>query len=145
MRLRSSSIVERLDDVAPDGRPVVVVGFSGGAAFAGGLALDDPQRYAGAAFLYGTLPFDAGVPTTAGRLERLPVLVVHGDVDVVIPRELLERTWSYLDGDAGSVTVARRDPGGHGLSPLAVGALDRWLTAVTDQPTPPLPDRKDSR
>ena len=53
-----------LDDVAPAGRPVVLVGFSGGAAFAGGLVLDDPARYAGAAILYGTLPFDAGVPST---------------------------------------------------------------------------------
>ena len=45
-----------LDDVASRGRPVVLVGFSGGAAFAGGLLLDDPGRYAGAAILYGTLP-----------------------------------------------------------------------------------------
>src|SRR5687767_12659610 len=51
-----------LDGVATDGRPVVLVGFSGGAAFAGGLVLDDPSRYAGAAVLYGTLPFEAGVP-----------------------------------------------------------------------------------
>lgn len=35
-----------LDDVAPAGRPVVLVGFSGGAAFAGGLLLDDPKRLA---------------------------------------------------------------------------------------------------
>jgi phospholipase/carboxylesterase len=38
-----------LDEVAPTGRPVVLVGFSGGAAFAGGLLLDDPRRFAGAA------------------------------------------------------------------------------------------------
>ena len=54
----------------PAGRPVVLVGFSGGAAFAGGLLLDDPPRYAGAAILYGTLPFDAGVPTTPGPAGR---------------------------------------------------------------------------
>ena len=33
-----------LDGVAPSGRPVVLIGFSGGAAFAGGLLLDDPGR-----------------------------------------------------------------------------------------------------
>ena len=70
-----------LDDVAPAGRPVLLVGFSGGAAFAGGLLLDDPARYAGAAILYGTLPFDAGVPTDAGRLAGVPVLVAQGDAD----------------------------------------------------------------
>ncbi|MFZ6003240.1 MAG: alpha/beta hydrolase [Actinomycetota bacterium] len=120
-----------LDATAPPGRPVVLVGFSGGAAFAGGLILNDPQRYAGTADLYGTVPFDAGVPTTPGRLAGLPVLVVHGDDDAVIPRDLLERTWTYLHGDAGSDTTGVRDPGGHGLSASAVGELNRWLTQLT--------------
>lgn len=121
-----------LDGVAPDGRPVLLVGFSGGAAFAGGLILDDPGRYTGAAILYGTLPFDAGVRTSPGRLAGLPVLVVHGDADVVIPRELLARTWTYLHDDAGSTTAGVRDPGGHGLSGAAVGELERWLRRITD-------------
>ena len=125
-----------LDQIAPPGRPVVLVGFSGGAAFAGGLILDDPSRYAGAAILYGTLPFDAGVPTGAHRLSGTAVLVVHGDADVVIPRDLLERTWTYLHDDAGATTTAFRDPGGHGLSPAAVGELRRWLEAL-----PPTPQR----
>ena len=120
-----------LDDVAPAGRPVVLVGFSGGAAFAGGLVLDDPNRYTGAAILYGTLPFDAGVPTTPDRLVGLPVLVAHGDADVVIPRELLERTWTYLRDDAGSTTTGVRDPGGHRISGAVLGELNRWLTDVT--------------
>jgi phospholipase/carboxylesterase len=116
-----------LDGVAPDGRPVVLVGFSGGAAFAGGLLLAEPQRYVGTAILYGTLPFDAGVPTTADRLAGARVLVVHGDQDAVIPRELLDRTWRYLTDDAGAETTAVRDPGGHGLSTGAVTELSRWL------------------
>jgi len=32
-----------LDAVAPSGRPVLLVGFSGGAAFAGGLVLEEPS------------------------------------------------------------------------------------------------------
>lgn len=116
-----------LDDIAPAGRPVVLIGFSGGAAFAGGLILDDPGRYMGAAILFGTLPFDAGVPTTPGRLSGLPMLVAHGDADMVIPRDLLERTWAYLHVDAGSVTTGVRDPGGHGLSAAVVAQLRRWL------------------
>lgn len=36
-------------DEAAHGRAVVLIGFSGGAAFAGGLFLDDPARWAGAA------------------------------------------------------------------------------------------------
>ncbi len=119
-----------LDDAATSGRPVVLVGFSGGAAFAGGLLLDDATRYAGAAILFGTLPFDAGVPTTPGRLEGTSVLVVHGDRDTVIPRELLDRTWAYLTTEAGSATTAVRDPGGHGLSAGALTELQEWLTTT---------------
>ena len=116
-----------LDDVAPAGRPVVLVGFSGGAAFAGGLVLADPARYAGAAILYGTLPFDAGVPVTAGRLANLPMLVAQGDADHVIPRELLDRTWTYLLQESGAPTVAHRDPGGHGITHAALHRLADWV------------------
>ena len=118
-----------LDDVAPAGRPVILVGFSGGAAFAGGLVLADPARYAGAALLYGTLPFDAGVPVTMARLAHLPVFVAQGDADQVIPRELLDRTWSYLLTDSGAATDAHRDPGGHGITPVALQRLASWLLA----------------
>jgi phospholipase/carboxylesterase len=109
----------------------VLVGFSGGAAFAGGLLLTDPERYTGAAVLSGTLPFDAGVPTTPDRLAGVPVLVAHGDADTVIPRELLERTWAYLHDDSGSAATGVRDPGGHGISTAVLGELHRWLTGLT--------------
>jgi phospholipase/carboxylesterase len=117
-----------LDDVAPTGRTVILVGFSGGAAFAGGLVLDDPGRYAGAAILYGTLPFDAGVPVEAGRLAHLPVFVAQGDADQVIPAELLARTWDYLLGESAAHASPWRDRGGHGLSDAAAAALHDWLT-----------------
>lgn len=116
-----------IEEAAPIGRSVVLVGFSGGAAFAGGLILDRPDRYTGAAILYGTLPFDADIPTTPGRLHGLPVLVAHGDADTVIPRDLLDRTWTYLHGDAGSTTTGIRDPGGHGISVPVVAWLTSWL------------------
>ena len=118
-----------LDEVAPVGRPVILVGFSGGAAFAGGLVLDDPSRYAGAAILYGTLPFDVGVPTTPGRLTGVPVVVAQGEQDTVIPRELLDRTWTYLLDESGAVTTTRRDPGGHGVTPETLRTVGEWLSA----------------
>jgi phospholipase/carboxylesterase len=120
-----------LDDASPLDRPVLLVGFSGGAAFAGGLVLDDPARYAGAAILHGTLPFDAGVPVTAGRLGGLAVLVAQGDQDAVIPRELLDRTWAYLRDDSGASVTARRDPGGHGITAATASAVAAWIVDVT--------------
>ena len=117
-----------LDHVAPASRPVLLVGFSGGAAFAGGLVLDDPSRYVGAAILYGTLPFDAGLPTDPGRLANLPAFVAQGDGDHVIPRELLDRTWHYLLAESGAPTVAQRQPGGHQLTAETVHELGDWIT-----------------
>ncbi|MGG5175904.1 alpha/beta hydrolase [Pseudarthrobacter sp. J1763] len=119
-----------LDSVAPAGRPVILIGFSGGAAFAGGLLLADPQRFAGTAVLYGTLPFDAGVPTTAGQLTGAPVFVAQGDADTVIPRELLDKTWTYLLGDSGATTTSRRDPGGHGLTNETLTKLGEWISGL---------------
>jgi phospholipase/carboxylesterase len=119
-----------LDGYAPDGRPVILVGFSGGAAFAGGLVLDDPNRYSGAAILYGTLPFDAGVPVTPARLAGLPVFVAHGDQDRVIPAELLARTWEYLTTESSAGVHTRRDPGGHQISAQTLSELGIWISAT---------------
>jgi phospholipase/carboxylesterase len=119
-----------LDGYASDGRPVILVGFSGGAAFAGGLILDDPNRYSGAAVLYGTLPFDAGVPVTPARLAGLPVFVAHGDQDRVIPAELLARTWEYLTTESSAGVRTRRDPGGHQISARTLSELSIWISAT---------------
>ncbi|KRE63816.1 serine esterase [Arthrobacter sp. Soil736] len=121
-----------LETVAPAARPVILVGFSGGAAFAGGLILNDPERFAGAAILHGTLPFDAGVPTTPGRLHGTPMFVAHGDGDSVIPAELLKSTWSYLTDGSGAQTVGVRSAGGHSISQDDVTALARWITDVQE-------------
>jgi phospholipase/carboxylesterase len=116
-----------LDASAAD-RPVALVGFSGGAAFAGGLVLDDPSRYVAAAILYGTLPFDAGVPVTPGRLAGVPTLVAQGEQDAVIPRDLLDRTWAYVNGPSGAPAWALRDPGGHAVSASILAQLGGWLS-----------------
>lgn len=122
-----------LAESAPADHPVTLIGFSGGAAFAGGLLLDDPSRWSGAAILYGTLPFDAGVPTTPGHLAGVPVFLAHGTQDTVIPPELQSRTWSYLHDSSSATLTARRDPVGHGIAEPALAALTTWLT---DRPTP---------
>jgi phospholipase/carboxylesterase len=126
-----------LDDVAPAGRPVILVGFSGGAAFAGGLLLTEPRRFAGAAILYGTLPFDAGVPVPPARLAGVPVFVAQGDADTVIPAALLRRTWGYLLGESGAAGYARRDRGGHQLSADTVAELSGWIAERADVLTRP--------
>ena len=118
-----------LDDVAGD-RRVVLVGFSGGTAFAGGCVLDDPTRFAGVALLYGTIPFDAGVPTTPGRLAGVNVLHAQGIDDQVMPRELMALTWEYLTDQSGATLEAYRTTGGHAIAPEVVTALNGWLEKI---------------
>lgn len=117
-----------LDEVAPTGRPVIVIGFSGGGAFAGGLVLSDPARFSGAAILFAALPFDAEIPVEPSQLADLPIFVAQGDEDHVIPAELLIRTWSYLTEASGAPVVARRSPGGHGLTAPIVADLASWIS-----------------
>lgn len=123
-----------LEDVAPVGRQVILVGFSGGAAFAGALLLSEPQRFAGAAILYGTLPFDAGVPVSPAGLAGVPVFVAQGESDRVIPRELLDRTWTYLLHESGATTTAQRDLGGHSLTAVTASRLADWVAERLEQP-----------
>lgn len=120
-----------LDEVAPPARDVVLVGFSGGGAFAGGLVLADPARFAGTAVLYGTLPFDAGVLTTPGRLDGARVFLAHGDDDHVIPAVLQAATWTYLHDTSGADLQSLRGPGGHGITPAVLHALGDWVADTT--------------
>jgi phospholipase/carboxylesterase len=106
------------------------VGFSAGAAFAGGVLLSDPDRYVGAALLCGTLPFDAGVATSLGRLVGKEVFLAHRLDDAMIPSELLDRAWSYLTADSRARAHAVRYEGGHAVSPAMLAELARWLTRV---------------
>jgi phospholipase/carboxylesterase len=124
-------------DLAGRGRagrsPGDPLGFSGGAAFVGGLVLHRPQRFAGAGIRYSMMPFDAGLPVEPGRLAGLPVFVAQGDQDAVILAELLRRTWSYLTDGSGADAEAVRLPGGHGISPEALQRLVAWLTARVER------------
>lgn len=117
-----------LDSVAPADRPVVLVGFSGGALVAGGLALTDPHRFAGVAILYGTLPFYADLPIEPDQLDGLPVFLAHGESDAVVPHDLLDATWAYLTRQSGASTRAHLSSGGHGLTVSALSGLGDWLT-----------------
>ncbi len=111
-------------------RQIVVVGFSGGAAFAGAVVLEDPTSVAGAALLYGTGPFDAGLSTEPGRLEGARVFHAQSADDEVMPKDLMDRTWHYLRLESGANVVAMRTSGPHDVSHEVSEGLQRWLTVV---------------
>ena len=104
------------------------------------------RRCAGAAILNGTLPFEAGVPTTSARLAGVPVVVAQGEHDTVIQRELLDRTWTYLLGEPRA-TISRRAPVGHGISAEALamlgGSLQERLSFLAHRGRPKRPEHVD--
>lgn len=94
--------------------------------------LPDGAAYASvraAGLLYGTLPFDAGVPVTRGRLAGVPVFVAHGLHDTIIPVGLQSRTWDYLVQESGSPLWAQREPTGHELTAKTASELAGWIEA----------------
>ena len=119
-----------LDSLPESERPIMFVGYSAGAAFAGGVLLVNPQRYLGAAILSGTLPFDAGVDTPTNHLVGKKVFLAHSTADATISAELLGRAWDYLTGASGASTRVLRYEGGHGVSEQVIAGLAHWLDEV---------------
>lgn len=114
---------------APE-RPVALVGFSGGAAFVAGLVLTDPRRFTAAAMICGTVPWGTGVPTTAQQLAGFPLFCAMGRHDDVMPAELMDRTWRYLERDSGARATMYLDDKGHDITPETVRRLGSWLATV---------------
>jgi phospholipase/carboxylesterase len=112
-------------------RPIILIGYSGGCAFAGGLLLSDPAWFRGVALVSGTLPFDAGVPTERNQLKNVAVLFARGMRDDVIPVELLDRTASFLV-ESGANLTAIVEPSGHELTDSVVTQLHDWLSGFRE-------------
>ena len=98
---------------------------------AAGLLLVNPERFAGAVLLSGTLPWDAGFDLTPGRLAGVPVFWANDPADPVIPRDLVARSEAWLGADSGAILVERHYPGtGHGLSEQELADVSDFLTNV---------------
>lgn len=121
-----------LDAEGDPDRPVLLLGFREGVAFAGALMLGAPHRFAGGVLLYGALPFDAGVPMTRGRLCGMPVFLAHGADDTRTPTHLLAETWDWLAKESGAPLWAERAPGGKQLAGKVVDDLGTWLAGRLD-------------
>ena len=105
-----------LDTVAEQHTGVVILGFSAGTCFGGGLLLSAPERFAGAVLLSGNLPFDAGFDFSDGRLAGMPVFWSIDVDDPVITRELVVRSEEWLREHSGAQLEEHHYPGiGHAV------------------------------
>ncbi|MDQ1620183.1 MAG: phospholipase/carboxylesterase [Actinomycetota bacterium] len=127
----AAQLTRWLDEVQPHHSSVSLFGFSGGTAMAGGLLLLGPDRYASAVLLAGTLPWEAGFPTEPGRLDGVRILYGRGELDQVIPADLIERTVSWLRDESGADLTERLYPGvGHGITAEELADVRAFLASV---------------
>src|SRR5882672_3687117 len=100
-------------------------GYSNGAAAAGALLFSKPDRYRGAILISGPLVSER--PWPVARLRGLPILMIYGEDDRVIPRHLLTESATYLAEASGAQTSVLAAPGGHDISPSSLIATRGWF------------------
>lgn len=103
----------------------VAVGFSNGANIAWSLLLTSPTLLAGAILMRPMMPFD---PQPIGPLGEIPILVISGSTDKVVPPETASALPELLRA-AGARVVHEFVEGDHNISSddgdLAAAWLDR--------------------
>jgi phospholipase/carboxylesterase len=92
----------------------VALGFSNGANIAAALLQLHPGALGGAVLLRAMVPL-TGAPPTARTLAGMPVLIVSGDADPIMPPGDPEKLAAALAA-AGADVTHRTIPAGHGLT-----------------------------
>jgi phospholipase/carboxylesterase len=117
--------LRELTDTLAGSSPVVLVGFSQGAMLACDFALREDRPLAGLALLAPTLVDEADWMPRLSRLRGLPIAMLHGASDPVLPHSIGERLRDALR-DAGADVSWLTFEGGHEIPDAAAG----WLGAL---------------
>ena len=102
----------------------IAVGFSNGANIAAALLQLQPEVLAGAALLRAMVPLRE---PPAVRLDGLPVLIVSGAADPIVPAANAARLAQALAG-AGADVRHETLNAGHGLTQQDVALTAKWLS-----------------
>lgn len=118
-----------------DPQRLYLLGFSQGAIMSLSLVLTAPETLAGVAAMSGrVLPEVLPHAVAPERLTGLPVLVVHGEFDPLLPVEQFGRfTRDALAAWPVALTY-REYPMGHQVSEQSLADVTRWLTERLDSP-----------
>jgi phospholipase/carboxylesterase len=100
-----------------------VVGYSNGANIAGSLLLLRPETLAGAVLLRPMVPI---VPEQLPDLTGVPVLVVSGHYDPIIPPDEALQLVTMLRNAGADVSVSLENAG-HGLTEGTIEIARQWL------------------
>jgi phospholipase/carboxylesterase len=118
---------EALERYPVDRRKVLLLGFSQGGVMAYDLFLRRPERFAGLAALSSWLPAELAAQAAPGdALKNLPVLVMHGSEDPMIPVERARESRDALLATGVSLSYRELEMG-HEISPEALRMLVEWI------------------
>jgi phospholipase/carboxylesterase len=117
-----------------DPERVYLAGFSQGAMLAEAIALTVPQRVAGVVGMSGRIPGEVQAQAApAEALTGLPILVVHGTQDPLLPIENGRASQAFLSKLPVALTY-REFPMAHQISPDSLRTVTGWLTARLNGP-----------
>ena len=110
-----------------DPRRVYLMGFSQGAIMSASVALTEPERVAGAVLMSGRILPEIR-PLIAGpeRLAGLPILLVHGVADSVLPIQHGRASRELLGGLPVALDY-REYPMGHEVRAQSLADITAWL------------------
>ena len=109
---------------------IVLAGFSQGGAIALQTALRFETALAGVMALSTLLPLEDSLATEARAANRqVPILMVHGTADPVIPVALARHSRAVLES-AGYVVEWHDYPMAHSVCAEEIAVISRWLTRV---------------
>jgi len=114
-------------------RRVFLVGFDAGGTMAFRIAMNHPQRFAGAVSLGGRFP-QGGMPFgNLSLARRVPLLLASGLVSEAYPAEEVCDDLRLLHTAGLSITL-RQYPGGREISPQMLRDVDRWIMEQLNAP-----------
>src|SRR3989442_1564912 len=126
-------IGEAITAYGADPKQVYLVGFSQGAIMSAGVALTRPDLVAGVVLMSGRiLPQIQPMMVDPEKLEGLPILVVHGVADTVLPINHGRASRQLLASLPVELTY-HEYPMGHEVSQESLADVSSWLSAQLDK------------
>ena len=119
-------VAGRTAQLARDPQQVIAVGYSNGANIAASTLLLRPGVLAGAVLLRPMVPLE---PATLPDLAGVPVLILAGQADPMVPLPNVRRLAALLTA-AGATVTLHLEPAGHALTQAEVAVAQRWLAAL---------------
>lgn len=142
-----TTLLQFIDEAARrydvDPSRVYLVGFSQGAIMSLSVMLTQPEAVAGVVAMSGRiLPEIRHITAAPDRLEGLPVMVVHGTLDQVLPVFNGRASRDYLSTLPVKLTY-REYPMAHGIDEESFADVSAWLSTQLDGKKQELAPRMD--